>query len=103
MDEIDDYYVAHIDKDLRDLVPSFIENRKQDVDQMVAALQSWDFETLRKIGHQIKGSGGGYGLDMITEYGRNIQAAAEAQDYAASESWIYGLLDYLNNVQVVYE
>lgn len=98
-----DEFVAYVDKDLKDLVPTFLENRQQDVEKMLAALQNWDYAEVRKIGHQIKGSGGGYGFDAISEYGRNIQAAAEAQDADECEGWINGLADYLSKVQVVYQ
>ena len=52
-------YVAYVDKDLEELVPTFLENRRKDVETMLAALQQLDFDTLHTIAHQIKGSGGG--------------------------------------------
>jgi HPt (histidine-containing phosphotransfer) domain-containing protein len=96
-------YNAYVDKDLADLVPGFLENRRRDVTAMIAALQKQDWDTIHRIGHQIKGSGGGYGFDMISAYGRMIQESSEAQDYAACEGWLYGLLDYLDKVQITYQ
>jgi len=96
-------YVVYIDSDLEGLVPTFLANRKVDIEKMVAALEQWDFAALRDLGHQIKGSGGGYGFDMVSQYGRLIQETAEAENAEECQGWVYGLAEYLENVQVVYQ
>ena len=96
-------YVVYIDSDLEGLVPTFLANRKADIEKMVAALEQWDFQALRDLGHQIKGSGGGYGFDMVSQYGRLIQETAEAENGEECQGWVYGLAEYQENVQVVYQ
>jgi len=53
--------VVHVDIDLEDLIPGFLDNRQKDIRNLESALQENDFETLRSIGHNLKGVGGGCG------------------------------------------
>jgi hypothetical protein len=50
----------------------------------------------------MKGDGGGYGFDRISEIGSVMELAAERQDYAASEQHIKQLEDFLARVHVEY-
>jgi HPt (histidine-containing phosphotransfer) domain-containing protein len=54
--------VIHADKDLEDLIPEFLDNRRSDVESIRGALANDDYETIRVLGHSMKGSGGGYGV-----------------------------------------
>ena len=60
-----------MDEDLGDLIPGYLENRKKDVVEILNCLNRRDYETIRSLGHKMKGSGGGYGFDTITEIGKN--------------------------------
>ena len=95
--------VVRVDRDIKDLIPEFLENKERDVNAIAAALTQQDYETIRVLGHGMKGSGGGYGFDMITEIGAALeQAALNGQDQDIRK-WIDELEDYLGRVQVVYE
>ena len=54
--------IAHLDPDLRDLIPGHLENRQKDVTTIKNALKAADFGKIRVLGHSMKGSGGGYGF-----------------------------------------
>jgi hypothetical protein len=55
------------------------------------------------MGHGMKGSGGGYGFDAITNIGRKIEAAAKAGDAEAIRGGRDELALYLERIEVVYE
>jgi CheY-like chemotaxis protein len=95
--------VAHVDAELRDLIPGFLGNRCKDVLRLRDALTKGDYETIRILGHTLKGGGGGYGLDTITRIGRAIESAAEGKDPTEIKRRIHELSDYLERVVVVYE
>ena len=63
---------VRIDPDLKDLIPGFLDNRAVDVAKMRDLLQRQDFAQIHLIGHSMKGAGGGYGFDRITEIGAAI-------------------------------
>lgn len=92
-----------IDEDLAELIPGFLENRRTNITQMLTALANGDFDTIRAIGHDIKGSGGGYGFDAITEMGAALETAAKQQDGGAIRRHIDALRFYLDHIDIVYE
>ena len=94
--------IAEVDTDLQDIVPIFLDNRREDAHLLQEAVAQGDFETIRVTGHNMKGSGGGYGFDGITEIGKEIETAAKSKDAAAVEAGIEKLTDYLQRVRVVY-
>ena len=95
--------IVYIDEDLADLIPGFLENRRSDVEKMNEALAGQDYETIRSLGHSMKGAGGGYGFDAITEIGRSLEEAAEAQNTGTIRTAIGDLIYYLDNVEIIYK
>jgi HPt (histidine-containing phosphotransfer) domain-containing protein len=95
--------VVSADPDIEDLIPGYLQGRKQDIATIHEALKNGDYETVRRIGHQMKGSGGGYGFDAITDVGQAVELAARAEDHDAIIARMDELADYLGRVDVVYE
>ncbi|RMG73827.1 MAG: Hpt domain-containing protein [Nitrospirae bacterium] len=93
---------VYVDSDLEDIVPVFLQSRQKDILSMERALAEGDYETIRLIGHSMKGAGGGYGFDAITEIGASIERAAKQGDKDAIKRQIEALKDYLNRVEVKY-
>lgn len=98
-----DKVVVQVDSDLEDLIPGYLQNRRQDVDAILQALENQDFETIRVLGHTMKGTGGGYGFDAITEMGRALEEAAKSRNAQAIHQGVAALLDYLQAVEVVFQ
>jgi HPt (histidine-containing phosphotransfer) domain-containing protein len=63
------------ERELADLVPVYLERRHADVIALEDALLVADYPTVSRIGHSMKGSGGGYGFDGITEIGLRLEDA----------------------------
>ena len=96
-----DRIVVVIDPDLADLVPGFLNNRRRDIDKLKTLLEAGNFTDIRMIGHSMKGAGGGYGFDPITDIGGAIERAALASDRNAIEQSVAQLADYLARIDVV--
>lgn len=94
--------IVVVDDDLEELIPGYFENRRRDVAAIISALERNDFELIRSIGHKMKGSGGGYGFDRITEIGRDIEAAAKDSRSKDILEQANCLENYLNRVKVVF-
>jgi HPt (histidine-containing phosphotransfer) domain-containing protein len=99
----DDKIVVRVDTDLRELIPGFLNNRRNDVTALLAALEQGDFETVRAMGHRLKGDGGGYGFDAISEIGRDLEQAAKDRSQKEIKRRVGELAAYLDRVEVVYE
>lgn len=93
---------VEVDRDLEEIVPIFLTNRKNDLQTLRNALTMRDFRTLQTLGHRMKGDGGGFGFDNISDIGAAMENAAKLQDHATIEEHIAQLEDFLHRVTVVY-
>ncbi|MBI5361281.1 MAG: Hpt domain-containing protein [Planctomycetes bacterium] len=95
--------IVHVDAELEDIVPGFMENRRKDIKSILEALKGGDYETIRILGHSMKGSGGGYGFDAITEIGASLEQSAKDKNTENIRKKVDELSTYLENVEVKYE
>ena len=98
-----DRFVVNVDPDIEEIVPIFLQNRRDDVESIVKALQDGDFETIRILGHSMKGAGGGYGFDGITDIGQYLEQAAKERNSVMVGKQVEYLTAYLERVLVVCE
>jgi HPt (histidine-containing phosphotransfer) domain-containing protein len=96
-----DPIVVRANPKLADLIPAFLQNRGQDVVAMLDALDRDDFKTVASLGHSMKGAGGSWGFNAITDIGAALEQAAESADKDASKKWVGELSTYLDRVRVV--
>jgi len=92
-----------VERDLEDLIPVFLKNRRKEVDSLRAALSAADFEQLRQLGHRMKGVGHSYGFDLVSTLGKYIEDGARSGDRASLDARIREYADYLARVQIAYE
>ena len=92
-----------IDPEIKELIPGFLENRQKDIQALSIAVESGDFEGIGFLGHSMKGSGGGYGFQKITDLGRSLEEAANAENQDEIRELVEELAAYLENVECVYE
>jgi HPt (histidine-containing phosphotransfer) domain-containing protein len=95
--------IVKVDPEIADLVPVFLSNRKKDIENMESCLEAQNFEQIERLGHSMKGSGGGYGFEGITEIGRLIEIAGKEKDVEGIKKGIEDLRDYLDRVEIVSE
>jgi len=93
---------VHIDQDLEEIVPGFLENRRRDVQTVETAMQQNNLAQIHIIGHRMKGDGGGYGFDAISIMGAALEQAAAREDRDAIRRHTAELVDFLARVTVVY-
>jgi HPt (histidine-containing phosphotransfer) domain-containing protein len=99
----DDAYKVKIAKDLEDLIPVYLANRKKELDALRAALASADFEQLRQLGHRMRGVGNSYGFERVSSLGKQIEDGARSADKDSLEAHIAAYGDYLSKLQIAYE
>jgi len=89
--------------DLAALIPGYLENRRRDVEAIAVAIAHADYEIVRTLGRNMKGSGAGYGLNRISEIGASLEQAAIHQELANISANAAELAGYLDGLQVNYE
>ena len=92
-----------IDPDLSDLIPGYIDHRKEDVVKLHEFLKTREYREIERCGHSMKGSGGGYGFDEITRIGAFIEKAGKARNAGRIEEGIEKLEHYLEHLVIVEE
>ncbi len=92
-----------VDPEIADLIPGFLNNRKEDVNNLESYLEQGDYEQIERLGHSMKGSGAGYGFDGISEIGKSIEIAGKEKDIEGIKEGIVNLKDYLDRVEIVNE
>jgi CheY-like chemotaxis protein len=85
--------------ELADLVGGYVEKRLAELDVLATLTAQGDFERVRWIGHDLKGSGGTYGMPEITRLGGVLAAAAAAKDRGAIEHAIVDLSALLDRAR----
>jgi hypothetical protein len=95
--------VIQVDADLAALLPGFLIDWQKEVRAMKQALEKNNYETIRKIGHDMKGIGGSCGFDEISDRGSRLVEGANAMDPELIRKNLDRLADYLDRVEFVYE
>jgi len=92
-----------VSKDLEDLIPTYLANRKKELENLRQALEGADFEQIRQIGHRMRGVGVSYGFDDVTSLGKLIEDGGKVEDKAALDTHIRAYGEYLSNLRITYE
>jgi len=93
--------IIKADPDLIDLIPGYLDKRREDIGTIHALLADGNFEGIRILAHRMKGSGGGYGFDRITEIGAAMEIAAKDQSKERITHELEQLSEFLSRVEVV--
>jgi HPt (histidine-containing phosphotransfer) domain-containing protein len=83
---------------LADRIPAYLQNCRRNVVVMLDALDRVDFETVTSLGHQMRGSGGAYGFQAITDIGAAIEEAGESADDGVSRRRVGELSSFLDGI-----
>jgi histidine phosphotransfer protein HptB len=98
-----DRVIVEVDEDLSDLIPGFLTHKRDDVATILEALAHRDYAEISRIAHRLKGEGGSYGFDSMTEMGRSLEHAAATRDDGAATTLARQLLNYLDRLEVVFQ
>jgi HPt (histidine-containing phosphotransfer) domain-containing protein len=98
-----DRVIVEVDEDLSDLIPDFLTHKRADIDTIFEAVTRRDYAKIGRIAHRVKGEGGSYGFDAMTEMGRSLEHAAATRDDGAVTTLARQLLSYLDHVEIVFQ
>lgn len=100
--EQSDAFNVEIESELSPIIPEFLEKRRNDCTLIQQYLDAGAFSEIHILGHRMKGAGGSYGFDYISEIGEILENAALVADREAIGSAAQQLADYLKRVAIVY-
>ena len=91
--------VVKVDAGLSEIIPWYLETRRTDLQACSEALASGDYNRIGRLGHNLRGTGAGYGFPKLSEIGESIEAAALQADALAVEAHLKELTNYLDEVE----
>lgn len=93
-------WVNIVDPFAKKLIENYLLRREDDLSLLRTSLENGNFEEIRVKGHNLSGSGSAYGLDRISEIGKNLEQAAEGGDATALVLHIDTLEKYLKKLRI---
>lgn len=90
-----------VDEDMVPLVDTYMQRREAEQEVLQDALQKNDFETLHRIGHQLKGSGPAYGFARYGELGIDLLQAAKESNIMACRQAVEQMQSYFAQIELV--
>jgi HPt (histidine-containing phosphotransfer) domain-containing protein len=89
-----------VDEDVVDLAKRFLNRQRRAVKGLWVAMQQSDFDRIRRAGHDLKGSGGAYGLEGLSRIGSELEAAAGARNGSLIEPLLVRLKEQLACIEL---
>ena len=86
----------------KDLTPGYIEKRITECPEINNLIKEKNTKELESKFHKIAGSGGGYGIQQITEIASKIEEAAGNQDINNIEIFFKDYQQFLNNIELIF-
>ena len=97
------YSSYHSDPDMQEIVKEYVHTLPVKRENIISAHNNDDFQALRKIVHGLHGSGGGFGFDILSKYGGEIERMIDG-DHDKNEiaSVLQELQDVINRIISTY-
>jgi len=92
--------VVRLDKDLEVIVTRFLGRKRGELPLLRDSLRSRDFETIRRLGHDLKGAGEGFGFPDLSAIGAQLERGAGARDGQTITEQIAAMEAFLAAVEV---
>ncbi|RJP86606.1 MAG: response regulator [Desulfobacteraceae bacterium] len=93
---------ARINADLETLIPDLFDEIMKKLENMNSALKNKHFDTLKFIGHGLKGATGNYGLIDLSEMFLSLETGAKKQDKDRVIHELTRIMYYMANVEIEY-
>ena len=90
------------DNSVSALAPRYLKNLEKELVKLHAAITAADFPTLERIGHNLRGTGGGFGFPRITALGTTLEQAAKDQTLFEVQATVATFDAYLHELLAIY-
>jgi len=94
--------VVRIDRDLKEIVPGYLQNRKKELSELKTLLSSNSFDQIAKIGHKLRGNAGGYGFEGLGRLADLLEKHAKEKNTSLIADDLESIESYLENIVVAY-
>ena len=89
---------VQVNAEIAHLMDDYLATRRQETQRLREALAAGEFELILQIGHDLKGTGGCFGLDRLSAIGSDLEEAAQRRDLAGIRAALFALTDFLDRI-----
>lgn len=89
-----------INDEVRALIPKYLASKPAQIEEARNCLASKDFDGIQRFGHNLRGTGTGYGFPRIGEIGKEIEQAAVKCDETTIARELEALYEFVTHVPV---
>ncbi len=93
---------VYVDETFMDIIPWFLNNRKEDLLKTIGFLESLNFEQIQRMGHRWKGTCASYGFQKLSEAGEAMETWAENKKHDEIENLLMQVEQYIEHLEIVY-
>ncbi len=87
------------DPEFQVLIKKYLAYLQEELAKVQVFISQSDYPELRQFGHNLKGTGGGYGFDHFTVLGEKINRAAHKKDMPSIQSLVSTFTTELNEAK----
>jgi PAS domain S-box-containing protein len=85
-----------LDPEIAALVPQYLASKWRQMEEAQGCLLEHDLEPVRRFGHNLRGTGRGYGFPPLEKIGKELEAAASAREEARIAEQLERLRQFLD-------
>ena len=83
---------------LAELVPRYLARKTEQITEVLRSFSENDFDSVRRFGHNLRGTAAGYGFPRMEEIGCRLESAAQRRDRASIAEQLHLLQSFLASV-----
>ncbi len=95
--------IVYIDEDLKEIIPSFLDNRQKDLTLIKEHLAAEQWSHIESIAHKLAGNAGSYGFEELGIIGAKLEESCQQGDVATIKQYCDQYNQYMNNLKVEYK
>ena len=92
-----------IDQDLQEIVPKFLEVRKNDFKNFITILENNDKNKMKMFVHQVTGVSSGYGFNILATMAKEIETLFLNNNPKEALKVAYKYQQTLNSLEIEYQ
>lgn len=85
------------------LTPEYLADRKSEIEEIQTKLSQNNLDFLVHKFHKIAGSGGSYGLEMVSTVASEIEAASQSRDIEKLVTLVENYCSVINSIEIEFE
>ena len=93
---------VYVDESFADIIPWFLDNRKEDIKRIQEFIDVSDYEQIQRMGHRWKGTCASYGFQKLSEVGEALENLAARKAKEDMQDLLKKTGDYLGSLEVIY-